>query len=132
MKFLARYSELASALLRVLASAMFMAHGAQKLFGALGGSIKPVGSQMWIGGVIELVAGALIALGLFTRPAALLASGTMAVAYVQFHWKWNLGGRFWPIVNKGELAAVYALLFFAIACSGPGRYSLDHLRGRRG
>jgi putative oxidoreductase len=131
MKFLARYSELTYALLRILASLMFMVHGAQKLFGVLGGHTPAVGSQLWVGGVIELIGGALIALGLFTRPAAFLAAGTMAVAYVQFHWKLDLGRGFWPVINKGELAVVYALLFLYIACAGGGRLSLDHARGQR-
>lgn len=133
MKFMERFAEPAAALLRILAGAMFMCHGVQKIFGLLGGSVKPFGSQMWLGGVIELVCGALIALGLLTRPAALLASGTMVVAYIQFHWKGDIGLRFFPIVNKGELAAVYALLFLSFGCSGGGRYSLDRvLFGSRG
>ncbi len=132
MKFLARYSEIAYLLLRVLASLMFMVHGVQKMFGVLGGKVPAVGTQIWFGGAIELICGALIALGLFTRPAAFLAAGTMAVAYIQFHWKLDLGRNFWPVINKGELAAVYALLFLNIACAGPGRFSLDHARGQRG
>jgi putative oxidoreductase len=127
MKFLSPFAEPAAALLRIGAGAMFMCHGVQKIFGLLGGNVKPVGSQLWFGGVIELIGGWLIALGLFTVPAALLASGTMAVAYIQFHWKVHLDQRFFPIVNKGELAAVYALLFLSIGCSGGGRYSLDHV-----
>src|SRR3954467_10917775 len=76
--------------LRVVAGAMFACHGMQKVLGWFGSSRAAVGTQSWIGGLIELIAGTLIALGLFTRPAAFIASGTMAVAYFQFHWKFAL------------------------------------------
>jgi putative oxidoreductase len=131
MKQLARFTDVAYVLLRVVAGVLFAVHGAQKLFGVLGGNEPAMWSQKWFGGVIELVGGALIALGLFTRPAAFLASGTMAVAYIQFHWKLDLGEKFWPVINKGELAVVYCFLFLYIACAGGGRFSLDHGRGRR-
>jgi putative oxidoreductase len=86
------------------------------------GSPPAVGSQIWIGGLIELVGGALIALGPFARPAAFIASGTMAVAYIQFHWRFAFADYRWlPSVNKGELAAIYCFLFLFIA-----------VRGRRG
>src|SRR5688500_9725829 len=107
MRQLSRFSDVAYLALRVVAGVLFAVHGAQKIFGVLGGNEPAMWSQKWFGGVIELVGGALIALGLFTRPAAFLASGTMAVAYIQFHWKLDLGERFWPIINKGELAVIY-------------------------
>lgn len=128
MTFLSKYRDLAYAILRVVVGLLFAVHGAQKIFGVLDGSIPPVMSQKWIGGAIELVAGVLIAIGLFTRPAAFLSSGTMAVAYVQFHWKGALDERFFPVVNRGELAVVYAFLFLYMACVGGGPYSVD---GRR-
>src|SRR6476619_1733070 len=94
--------------LRFVAGFMFFWHGAQKVLGLLTTKAGPeLFSQMWFGGVIELVAGTLIALGLLTRPAAFIASGQMAVAYIQFHWKGALGASFLPIVNKGELAVLY-------------------------
>mgnify|MGYP003580300017 CR=1 FL=1 len=100
----------------------------RKILGWLGPT-KEVGSQLWIGGVIELVCGVLIALGLFTRPAALLASGTMAVAYFQFHWKLSLEDyKFLPIVNHGELAVLFCFVFLLIAIRGAGIASIDHLR----
>jgi putative oxidoreductase len=114
--------------LRIASGFMFLWHGLQKLFGAFAPnavdfSAKP---QIWIGGVIELVCGVAIALGLFTRWAALLASGTMAVAYFQFHFAGHFSeGRWLPIVNKGELAALYAFAFLFIATHGPGPLSLD-------
>jgi putative oxidoreductase len=124
----------AYAALRVAAGAMLSMHGMQKLLGWFGAQFQPaVGTQLWLGGIIEVVAGLLIAVGLFTRPAAVLAAGTMAVAYVQFHWKLQLGGGAWaPIVNKGELAALYSLVFLFIAGHGPGVLSLAALRGRGG
>ena len=125
-------ASLAGAALRIVAGAMFACHGAQKILGWLATNPQPaVGSQIWFGGLIELVGGALIALGLFTRPAALLASGTMAVAYFQFHWKlvtdhW----KFLPIVNGGEAAVLYCFVFQAFAVSGAGALSIDSARRR--
>jgi putative oxidoreductase len=130
MTFLRRWAEPSYTLLRAATGLMFMFHGAQKMFGFLEGYRPPVGTQIWLGGIIELVCGALVAVGLLTRIAAFLASGTMAVAYVQFHWKLQLGADFFPAVNKGELAVVYALLFLYVACAGGGRYALDALLRR--
>jgi putative oxidoreductase len=113
--------------LRIVSGALFACHGMQKILGWFTTAVGPaVGSQTWIGGWIELVGGLLIVLGLLTRPAAFLAAGTMAVAYFQFHWKLTLTGWKWlPIVNKGELAAVYSFLFLYIAARGAGPVSLD-------
>jgi len=125
---LAPRTEAAYTLLRIVSGLMFAIHGLQKIVGVLTPAQPAVGSQLWIGGVIELIAGPLIALGALTPYAAFLASGTMAVAYAQFHWKGALDQSFFPAVNKGELALLYAVLFFYIACRGGGRYSVD---GRR-
>ena len=119
---------IAYSLLRVVAGLMFSFHGIQKLFGVLSPFRPPAGTQLWFGGIIELVCGLAIAAGVLTRPAALLASGTMAVAYVQFHWKLAFGAKFFPTVNQGELALLYAFVFLYIAMSGAGRWSVD---GRR-
>jgi putative oxidoreductase len=119
-RFLGRYSEIAYTLLRVVAGLMFAVHGAQKLFGFLGGRQMPVGTLFWVGGVIELVGGLLIAIGLFTSWAAFIASGEMAVAYFMVHAK----DGFWPILNKGELAVLYCFVFLYMACRGGGRYSV--------
>jgi len=116
------------AALRIVAGLMFSVHGMQKLFGVLTDSQPPVGSQLWIGGLIELVTGLLIACGLFTVWAAFLASGQMAVAYLQFHWKFSLGAEFFPVVNRGELALLYSFVFLYIACRGPGLVSFDRMR----
>ena len=129
-RLLAPLTEPVYALMRIIVGLLFAFHGLQKIFGILTDKQPPVGSQLWIGGLIELVAGLLIALGLFTVWAAFLASGTMAVAYVQFHWKFAFGAEFFPIINRGELAVVYALLFLYIACRGAGLASLDRRRTR--
>jgi putative oxidoreductase len=128
-----RVQSLAGAALRIVSGAMFACHGAQKILGVLTppGHQPAVGSQLWVGGIIELVGGILIALGLFTRPVALLASGTMAVAYFQFHWKLAMDGwKFLPVVNGGELAVLYCFVFLVFGLSGAGALSLDGRRGR--
>lgn len=109
------------AALRIVAGALFAFHGAQKILGWHSQFMPPLGSQPWLAGIIELVGGTLIALGLLVRPAAFLASGEMAVAYFQFHWKFALAGGMWlPGINKGELAVIYCFLFLFIAAHGSG------------
>jgi putative oxidoreductase len=125
MKQLAKYSDHAYALLRIVAGFMFSIHGAQKIFGLLAESQPPVGSQLWFGGLIELVGGILVMVGFQTRWAAFVTSGTMAVAYFQFHWKFQFGPEFFPVVNRGELAALYAFVFLYIACRGGVMWCLD-------
>lgn len=120
-RFLKPLEEPVYAVMRVVVGLLFAFHGLQKVFGVLANFQPPVGSQFWIGGVIEIVAGVLIAAGFLTTWAAFLASGTMAVAYIQFHWKFSFGSSFFPAVNEGELAAVYAFVFLYIACKGAGR-----------
>jgi putative oxidoreductase len=129
--FLASKTEGVYALLRVVAGLLFAFHGVQLVFGVLTNTRPPVASQIWIGGVLELVTGLLIAAGFLTRWAAFVASGTMAVAYVQFHWKLRFDANFFPAVNQGELALLNAILFLFIACYGAERFSLDRaLAGR--
>jgi putative oxidoreductase len=114
--------------LRFVLGAMYALHGTQKLFAFPVDSGKKIEqfSQIWIGGVLELGCGVLIALGLFTRGAAIIASGTMAVAYFQFHKGYLIDNFGWlPIVNHGELAVVYCFAFLYIAAHGPGRLSID-------
>jgi putative oxidoreductase len=129
---LRRHVEAAYTLLRVVAGLTFAFHGVQKVFGVLSKGPPPFGSQLWFGGLIELVTGIAVAVGLFTPWAAFLASGTMAVAYAQFHWRFDFGASFFPAVNRGELALVYSLLFLYMACRGAGRWSLDERRGALG
>ena len=116
--------EIPYALLRLVSGACFSLHGLQKLLGWFGGNRPPRLSQLWFGGVIELVCGLGMALGMGTRWLALLASGTMAVGYLQFHWQLHWDHRFLPVVNKGELALVYCFLFLYLAARGNGRFSL--------
>lgn len=117
----------AYALLRIVTGMMFAFHGMQKLFGVLSKFQPPVGSQMWFGGLIELTAGIAIAVGIITPWAAFLACGTMAVAYFQFHWKFQFDSNFFPAINKGELAVLYCFVFLMIAGKGSGIWSVDAL-----
>lgn len=127
----ARVEPYAYAALRIVAGALFAVHGAQKILGWHSHFMPPVGSQLWIGGVIELAAGTLVALGWLVRPSAFLASGQMAVAYVQFHWKLAFAAGAWlPVVNKGELALLYSFLFLFVAAHGGGAASIDGRRRR--
>ena len=127
-RFLSPFTEPAFLALRVVLGSLFAVHGAQKLFGVLGGRIPPFGTQLWLGGVIELVTGIAIAVGFATSWAAFLASGTMAVAYVQFHWMFKGGTALFPVVNRGELALLYCFAFLYVACRGPGKWSVDARR----
>lgn len=117
--------------LRIMAGLLFMQHGAQKLFGWLGGmggsgASADLMSQMGLAGLIEFFGGLLIALGLFTVPVALVALLEMLVAYFQAH----LPQGFWPILNGGELALLFASVWFYLVAYGPGSFSLDaKLRG---
>ena len=127
MKRLEKYADHAYALMRIVAGFMFSFHGVQIMFGVLSPMPRPsVGSQTWIGGIIELLGGLAVMLGFQTRAAAFLCSGEMAVAYFQFHWKFQLGSQFFPAINKGELAVLYCFVFLLIACRGGGKWSLDH------
>lgn len=131
-RLLAPWSEPIYAALRIVAGLMFSLHGMQKLFGVLTESQPPVGSQLWIGGVVELVCGLGIAVGLFTSLLAFLASGQMAVAYFQFHWKFRFDDSFFPVVNQGELAALYCFVFLYVASRGAGVASIDAARAPSG
>lgn len=124
-RWLGPYSSHIYALLRIMAGFLFFQHGLPKLFGGFGQQ-GPVAlmSQMGLAGIIEVVGGALIAIGLFTSPVAFIASGEMAVAYFQRH----APEGFWPIVNRGELAALYCFVFLYFAAVGSGRWSVDALR----
>jgi putative oxidoreductase len=123
---LKHFEEPVFAFVRIIAGLMFALHGPQKLLGWFGGEVVPTASQMWIGGIIETTCGILIALGLFARPAAFLAAGTMAVAYFQFHWKLQLAGSMWaPAANHGDAAVLYCFLWLLVLVRGAGPYSLD-------
>jgi putative oxidoreductase len=125
MNFLSRFQGPSYAMLRMASGFMFSFHGAQILFGLYSDFHPDLGSQIWIGGVIELVCGLAILFGLKTRLAAFICSGQMAVAYVQFHWKGQWGPKFFPALNQGEPALLYCFLFLYFACQGPGIWALD-------
>lgn len=126
-RWLGRHAERIYALLRIVAGLLYACHGAQKLFGALGGTAMTSNPMMLAAGIIEFGGGLLIAIGLFASWAAFIASGQMAVAYFMVHAK----GGFWPIINKGELAVVYCFLFLYIAARGSGPYSVDGMMRRK-
>ena len=114
---------------RIVTGLLFLQHGAQKIFSFPAEARAPFDlmTQMGIGGVLELVGGALIILGLFTRPTAFILSGMMAVAYWQFH----APSDFYPLNNGGELAIMYCFAFFYFIFAGPGPWSLDAMMGKR-
>jgi putative oxidoreductase len=122
-----RYADIAHTLLRVMAGLLFAQHGAQKLFGLLGGFGPPPGGRValvsvfGLAGVIEFFGGLMIALGILTRPIAFIAAGEMAVAYFTAHAPRGL----WPILNQGEPAVLYCFVFLYLAAVGPGPYSVD-------
>ena len=118
-------SNSAYAALRIVSGFLFACHGAQKLFGALGGTQVELASLRGVAGVIELVGGTLIAIGLHTPLVAFIASGQMAVAYFLAHAPQGV----WPIVNRGELAALYCFVFLFMATRDSGPLSIDRLRG---
>ena len=121
--FLSSHTSTLYVLVRIVAGVLFSLHGIQKLLGTFGRA-EPVElwSQMGLAGVIETLGGLSIAVGFYTSIWAFLASGQMAVAYVQAH----LPRGAWPIENGGELAALYCFLFLYIASIGPGKWSLRH------
>lgn len=121
-----RYSPVAYALFRAVFGLLFLSHGLQKLFGMFGGidgqgATVPLASLPGVAGALELTLGLLIMCGLFTRPAAFLASGEMAVAYLMGHAPRGL----WPLQNGGELAVLYCFAFLFIATHGAGAWSID-------
>jgi putative oxidoreductase len=124
MKWLEKYADYAYALMRIAAGFMFGFHGVQLLFGVLSKIHPSVGSQLWFGGIVELVGGLAVMLGYQTRIAAFICSGTMAVAYFEYHWKFQPGSHVFPAVNQGELAALYSFVFLFIACRGGVKWSL--------
>ncbi|HWZ59885.1 MAG TPA: DoxX family protein [Gemmatimonadaceae bacterium] len=112
-------------LLRIVAAIVYLQHGIQKLTGALGGHVvREFPSFQGFGMVIECGAGVLILVGLFTRVAAFLAAGEMAVAYFKFH----APHGFWPVVNHGEVPTLLCFIFLYLAAAGGGPLSVDAVR----
>ncbi|HEY3349413.1 MAG TPA: DoxX family protein [Thermoanaerobaculia bacterium] len=118
-------------LLRIVAAALFILPGTMKLFAfpigvpPAGGTV-PLVSQLGLGAVLEVFGGALILLGLFTRPVAFVLAGEMAVAYFQFH----APKGFWPIVNGGQGAILFCFVWLYFSAAGAGPWSLDAARER--
>jgi putative oxidoreductase len=125
-RVLGPFEPLLYTLLRIVAGLLFACHGAQKLFGVLGGHQMPLAGQMGAAGIVEFVGGLMIAIGFLTSYAAFIASGEMAVAYFQAH----APGGFWPIQNKGELAVLYCFLFLFIAARGTGPFGVSSTKTR--
>jgi putative oxidoreductase len=122
-----RFTPQAITALRVITGLLFLGHGLVKLAGFPEGAqpgVQPLLSLFGVGAVIELVTGALVVAGLFTRPAAFIAAGQMAVAYFMFHAPSN----FYPVLNGGEPAILFAFIFLLLSTTGAGAYSLDGLR----
>jgi putative oxidoreductase len=124
---LQQFSPTLFAFLRIVAGFMFALHGAQKLLGAFGAE-RVTEPLMIFAGVVELGGGALIAIGFLTVPVAFIASGQMAFAYFMAH----APNGFWPIVNRGELAALYCFLFLYVASHGAGPLSVDSMIAKGG
>jgi putative oxidoreductase len=126
MRFLDRWSPELLSVLRIVAALLFLEHGTVKLFGfpvnPQGGMPPPVFlSLIWVAGVIELVGGALLAVGLWTRVVAFICAGEMAFAYFMAHAPQN----FFPVNNNGDAAILYCFVFLYIAAAGPGPWSVD-------
>ena len=129
---LTTYSPAMLSILRIITGLLFLAHGTQKFLhfpaGERAGSGWALDNLGAVAGIIELITGVLVALGLFTRVAAFVASGTMAVAYFYAHAPQN----FWPVNNMGDAAILYCFVFLSFVFAGPGSISVDaKLGGRR-
>lgn len=126
MRFLRPHQDRLFSIARLVIGLLFAEHGAQKLFGLLGGNQQPLMSLVGVAGMIEFFGGLLIAFGLFTAVVAFIASGEMAVAYFRSH----APNGFWPIQNRGEMAVFYCFFFLYLASREPGVWSLDAWRKR--
>jgi len=125
---ISKYTALTLTLLRIIAGFLFMPHGAQKLFGWLGG-MEGTGASAsfpnlsWVAGVLEFFGGLCLLLGVWTRPVAFLLSGQMAVAYFMGH----ASQGFWPLLNRGESAVLYCFVFLFLAAAGGGPFTVERL-----
>jgi putative oxidoreductase len=127
LTWLSRWQPQLLAILRIVTGLLFLEHALIKLMGFPPGGkpgLQDVGSFLWIAGLIELVTSVLVVLGLFTRVAAFVAAGEMAVAYWMVHAKMG----FYPAVNMGEAAILFCFVFLYLAAAGPGAWSIDGAR----
>ncbi len=123
----ARFAPQMLSVLRIVSALIFMAHGTQKILGFPASSMNPaMFSLPWIAGVLELVGGALLLIGLFSRPVAFVLSGEMAFAYFIGHAPKSL----YPALNGGDAAILYCFVFLYIFFAGPGPWSVDAQRAR--
>ena len=125
-----RYAGKALALLRIVASLLFIEHGTTKILGFppfMGGALPAFGTLPWIAGVIEIVGGLLLLAGYFSRPVAFILSGEMAVAY----WMYHAPQSTFPSNNGGEAAILFCFIFLYIAAAGPGEWSIEHQRTKK-
>jgi putative oxidoreductase len=128
LPWLSRWQPQLLALLRIVTGLLFLEHGTQKFFAfpapfPMPGPLPPM---LQAAGAIELIAGVLITVGLFTRLAAFIAAGEMAIGYFMMH----APQGFWPAVNKGEAAILFCFIFLYLAAAGPGAWSIDGARTR--
>ena len=128
--WLSRWQPQLHAILRIMVGLLFMEHGTQKFLSFPPGEMAGMGLGLSnlgaYAGIIELLCGFLVAIGLFTRPAAFLASGTMAVAYFYAH----APKDFFPVNNMGDAAILYCFVFLYLAAAGAGPWSVDASRTR--
>jgi putative oxidoreductase len=115
-------SSIALGVFRIVVGLLFVAHGASKVFGFPEGPAAPIGAfPGWWSGILEVVLGTLVAIGLFTRAAAFLAAGMMAVAYFWMHFPES----FWPSINGGEAAVLFCFAFLLVIFTGPGGVAIQ-------
>jgi len=135
--FVARWTPRVLSILRIIAGFLILQHGLQKVLGMIpppdrpgqpSFTIPPLMSMGGISGLLELVGGILLIIGLFTRPVAFIMSGLLAVAYFMAH----APRGFWPVLNGGELAALYSFVFLYLAAAGGGEWSIDRMLRRDG
>jgi putative oxidoreductase len=125
---IAQYWPQMLSILRIMVALLFLEHGASKLLAFPHGPTNPAfGTLAWVQGVIELTGGAMLALGLFTRPVAFVLAGDMAVAYFMAH----APKGFFPMLNGGDAAILYCFIFLFLFVAGPGPWSVDAVVERR-
>ncbi len=124
MDFMKQYEDQTYALMRIIAGFLFVWHGSMKILNFPPMEMSPPAYVQYGAGGIELIGGVLIMIGLFTAPAAFLASGLMAAAY----WMAHSGNDLLPILNRGELAVLYCFVFLYISSKGSGTWSVDSMR----
>lgn len=125
--FLTRYAPYKRSILRIVVALLFFAHGTQKILGFPASDFNPPAfSMFWTAGILELIGGALLIIGLFTRPAAFILSGLMAFAY----WIAHAPGSPFPVLNGGDAAILYCFVFLYFVFVGPGPISVDARLGR--